>query len=185
MWFGVGWLTFMLLQKAILGTKWSKDIPSTGLDLHTNTVKPWKYDDSIWLVDFPGGNATEDYAHQWKFFTALPSMAVLFLDFKDKLKAEQKEMYRYLKKDMKTKVLIAFNKVDERYTPRNQRLYVKEYFDQLKKETAKELKCDAKEIYYVSIEPDISDEAFQNLKKAGIYDFHQFLNEVIAYAKHS
>jgi len=72
----------MLLQKAILGTKWSKDIPSTGLDLHTNTVKPWKYDDSIWLVDFPGGNATEDYAHQWKFFTALPSMAVLFLDFK-------------------------------------------------------------------------------------------------------
>ncbi len=93
-------------------------------------------------------------------------------------------MYQYLKKDMKTKVLIAFNKVDERYTPRNRHLYVKEYFDQLKEETAKELKCEAKEIYYVSIEPDISDETFQNLKKAGIYDFHQFLDEVITYAKH-
>ncbi|CAM6029810.1 unnamed protein product [Sphagnum balticum] len=93
---------------------------------HTrHRFKP-SYDDSIWLVDFPGGNGTEDYVHQWQFFTALPSIVVLFLDFKDKLKAEQKEMYEHLKKDMKTKVLIAFNKVDERYTPRNRSLYVAE-----------------------------------------------------------
>ncbi len=98
------------------------------------------------------------------------------------MKAEQKEMYKHLKEDMKTKVLIAFNKVDERYTPRNQSLYGAEYFDNLKQETAKELGCDKDEIYYVSIDPDISDESFQNLKKAGIYDFDQFLDEVITYA---
>jgi hypothetical protein len=61
-------------------------------------------------------------------------------------------------------------------------LYVAEYFDNLKQETAKELGCDKDEIYYVSIDPDISDESFQNLKKAGIYDFDQFLDEVISYA---
>jgi hypothetical protein len=81
---GVGWLTFLLLQKAIVNTAQSEDagVPLTGLDYHTPTVRPWKYDDSIWLVDFPGGNSTEDYAHQWQFFTALSSIVVLFLDFK-------------------------------------------------------------------------------------------------------
>jgi hypothetical protein len=83
MWLGVGWLTFLLLQKAIQKTVKSKDdLPYTGLDYHTKTVRPWKFNDSIWLVDFPGGNSTEDYAHQWQFFTALPSIAILFLDFK-------------------------------------------------------------------------------------------------------
>jgi hypothetical protein len=103
MWLGVGWLTFLLLQKAILKTRKSEDagvphtgldhhtktvqsededVPDTGLDIHTKTVTPWRFNDSIWLVDFPGGNGTEDYAHQWKFFTALPNIAILFLDFK-------------------------------------------------------------------------------------------------------
>jgi hypothetical protein len=87
MWLGVGWLTFLLLQKAILKTVNPEDaedviLPEIGLDKHTKTVRPWRFNDSIWLVDFPGGNSTEDYAHQWQFFTALPNIAILFLDFK-------------------------------------------------------------------------------------------------------
>jgi glucan phosphorylase len=92
---------------------------------------------------------------------------------------EQKEMYKHLKEDLKTKVLIAFNKVDERYTPRNRSMYVADYFDKQKKKTAKLLNCDVSEIYYVSMDPDISDENFQELKNAGVYDFDQFLKQVI------
>jgi GTPase Era involved in 16S rRNA processing len=181
MWLGVGWLTFLLLQKAIQKTVKSKDdLPYTGLDYHTKTVRPWKFNDSIWLVDFPGGNSTEDYAHQWQFFTALPSIAILFLDFKDDIKEEQKQMYERLKKDLKTKVLIAFNKVDERYTPRNRSTYVAHYFETQKMKTAKQLNCDVSEIYYVSVDPDIDDKnVLQQLKNAGIYDFDQFLEQVI------
>jgi glucose-6-phosphate 1-dehydrogenase len=62
-------------------------------------------------------------------------------------------------------------------------LYVAEYFDNLKQETAKELGCDKDEIYYVSIDPDIPNEICQDLKKAGVYDFHKLLDEVITYAK--
>jgi hypothetical protein len=89
-------------------------------------------------------------------------------------------MYKHLKEDLKTKVLIAFNKVDERYTPRNRSVYVADYFDNQKQKTAKQLNCDVSEIYYVSLDPDISDEnILQELKNAGIYDFDQFLEEVI------
>jgi GTPase Era involved in 16S rRNA processing len=92
---------------------------------------------------------------------------------------EQKVMCERLKKDLKTKVLIAFNKVDERYTPRNRSLYVADYFEKQKEKTAKKLNCDVSEIYYVSVDPDISDENFQELKNAGVYDFDQFLEQVI------
>lgn len=93
---------------------------------------------------------------------------------------EQKEMYKHLKEDLKTKVLIAFNKVDERYTPRNRSMYVADYFDNQKKKTAKILNCDVSEIYYVSVDPDIDDKnVLQQLKNAGIYDFDQFLEQVI------
>jgi hypothetical protein len=88
-------------------------------------------------------------------------------------------MYKHLKEDLKTKVLVAFNKVDERYTRRNRSLYVADYFAKQKQKTAKQLKCDVSEIYYVSMDPDIDDEDFLKLKNAGIYDFDQFLEEVI------
>ncbi len=92
---------------------------------------------------------------------------------------EQEKMYKHLKEELKTKVLIAFNKVDERYTPRNRSMYVADYFDKQKKKTAKQLNCDVSEIYYVSMDPDISDENFQQLKNAGVLDFDQFLEQVI------
>jgi len=82
MWLGVGWLTFLLLQKALKTVNSEADVPDTGLHLHTKTVKAWNFNDSIYLVDFPGGNSTEHFAHQWQFFTALPNIAILFLEFK-------------------------------------------------------------------------------------------------------
>ncbi len=88
-------------------------------------------------------------------------------------------MYERLKKDLKTKVLIAFNKVDERYTPRNRSIYVADYFEKHKQKTAEKLYCDVSEIYYVSVDPDIDENSFQELKNAGIYDFDQFLEQVI------
>jgi hypothetical protein len=37
-------------------------------------------------------------------------------------------MYKGLKDNLKKKILLVFNKVDECYTPRNEALYSKEFF---------------------------------------------------------
>ncbi|CAK9863589.1 unnamed protein product [Sphagnum jensenii] len=160
-------------------------VPETGLGhgCHTTTVKPYKFEESLWLVDFPGGNGTEDYADQWHYFTALPSFAILLLDFKDDIKQEQVMMYKGLKDNLKTKILVAFNKVDERYTPRNEALYSKEYFCEQKVKTARKLQCEEDDIYYLCLDPDLDPiERFHQLKRAGVLDFEEFLKVVLAHA---
>lgn len=57
-------------------------LPEVGTMVHTTVVKPYKLNDSLWLVDFPGSNGVGVYADEWKQFTSLPSSCILLLDFK-------------------------------------------------------------------------------------------------------
>jgi len=102
----------------------------------------------------------------------------------DDIKQEQVMMYKGLKDNLKTKILVAFNKVDERYTPRNEALYSKEYFCEQKVKTARKLQCEEDDIYYLSLDPDLDPiERFHQLKRAGVLDFDEFLKVVLAQAE--
>ncbi len=101
----------------------------------------------------------------------------------DDIKREQVMMYKSLKDKLKTKILVVFNKVDERYTPRNEALYSKEYFCEQKLKTAKKLECEEDDIYYLCLDPDLDPiERFHQLKRAGVLDFDEFLKVVLAHA---
>jgi hypothetical protein len=60
-------------------------LPETGICTHTKVAAPYMLNNSLWLVDFPGGDGLEDSADMWKQFTALSTSAILFLDFKVRL----------------------------------------------------------------------------------------------------
>lgn len=61
-------------------------LPETGIRTHTKVAAPYMVKNSLWLVDFPGGDGVEHYADMWKQFSALSTSAILFLDFKVKLR---------------------------------------------------------------------------------------------------
>ena len=73
-----------VLQKAIrrFGKNPSGDVPEVGMRCHTTTVRPYKLNDSLYLVDFPGSDGTENYAKGWKQFTSLSTSCILLLEFK-------------------------------------------------------------------------------------------------------
>ncbi len=101
----------------------------------------------------------------------------------DDIKQEQVVMYKGLKDNLKTKILVAFNKVDERYTPRYEASYSKEYFCEQKVKTARKLQCEEDDIYYLCLHPDLDPiERFHQLKRAGVLDFDEFLKVVLAQA---
>jgi len=72
------------VQKAIrkFGENPSGDVPEVGFKYHTTIVRPYKLKGSLYLVDFPGSDGTENYAEAWKQFTSLPSSCILLLEFK-------------------------------------------------------------------------------------------------------
>lgn len=73
-----------VLQKAIrrFGEDPSGEVPEVGFKCHTKSVRPYKLKGSLYLVDFPGSDGTENYAKSWKQFTSLPSSCILLLEFK-------------------------------------------------------------------------------------------------------
>jgi hypothetical protein len=101
----------------------------------------------------------------------------------DDIKQEQVMMYNDLKDNLNSDILVVFNKVDERYTPRNEALYSKEYFCEQKVKTARKLQCQEDDIYYLSLDPDLDPiEKFHQLKRVGVLDFEEFLKVVLTHA---
>lgn len=53
-----------------------------GIDVHTTEVKPYKLDNGLILVDFPGSNGVSGHFDRcFAAFTAMPSIIVLLLNF--------------------------------------------------------------------------------------------------------
>jgi hypothetical protein len=57
------------------------EMPKCGTDIHTSKVTAYNVNNTLCLVDFPGGNGLGGYADEWKQFAALPSSCVLLLNF--------------------------------------------------------------------------------------------------------
>jgi hypothetical protein len=76
-----GWVN---LQRALERKKSGGPLPEPGMGTndHTTEPEPYQAENNLWLVDFPGGNAIEDYGDYWQHFSALPSFVVLLLEFK-------------------------------------------------------------------------------------------------------
>ncbi|CAM6015418.1 unnamed protein product [Sphagnum balticum] len=92
------------------------EMPKCGTDIHTSKVTAYNVNNTLCLVDFPGGNGLGGYADEWKQFAALPSSCVLLLNFQHDIKKDQKEMYLEIKKSLGTQITVAFNKVGNSVT---------------------------------------------------------------------
>jgi hypothetical protein len=57
------------------------EMPKCGTDIHTSKVTAYNVNNTLCLVDFPGGNGLGAYADEWKQFAALPSSCVLLFNF--------------------------------------------------------------------------------------------------------
>ncbi|GAQ91364.1 hypothetical protein KFL_007730010, partial [Klebsormidium nitens] len=165
--------TFIKKVMLAKGVK-SKTTPAVGDHLHTRVVFPYEITESLWLVDFPGGNGLGDYADSWQQFTSLPSSAILLLHFNNDIKTEHVEMYNnMMKKSLETShLIVAFNRVDDKFG-RADRPCPDDYFDELKKKAVEALKCTASEVHYVCLDPEVP-EKWERLKKLGVLDFEQF-----------
>ncbi|KAG0605584.1 hypothetical protein M758_9G070700 [Ceratodon purpureus] len=157
--------------------------PDTGFGTHTKIVRPYMLKSSLWLVDFPGGNGTERYADMWKQFTALSSSAVLFLDFQGDIKQEQVKMYQKMKKNLgaETEVAVVFNKVDLKFTPRNQTelgTFTFEYFENQRESNRSKLGCSSIDgVHFSCVDPD-PPEKLNELKKMGVLGFEELMKVV-------
>ncbi|CAK9203001.1 unnamed protein product [Sphagnum troendelagicum] len=174
----VGKSTF--IKKALQRFENTENLPKCGTDNHTTDVTLHKLN-SIWLVDFPGGNGLGAYGGKWEQFAELPGSCVLLLDFNNDIKAEQLEMYEKMKKRLDTgHIKVVFNKVDQKFSARDFRenKVTADYFNKQRENTDQKLKCGKENIYYVCLDPDPEEEKFPKLKEVGILGFEELFDEL-------
>jgi predicted GTPase len=105
-------------------------------------------------------------------------MAVSVPSMQGDVKSNQVELYKHLKEKTSTPIIVAFNRVDQRFD-RNSRpeLLQQGFFARLKANAAEKLGCDEKDVFYVALEPGHPHE-FPELQGAGVLGFDDFMNEV-------
>ncbi|KAG0599207.1 hypothetical protein M758_12G135600 [Ceratodon purpureus] len=143
------------------GEKPLQEEPEEEFNIHTREVTPYKLKNDMILLDFPGINGAGEYAIWWEEYTALPSLVVLLLNFDNDIKENQIQMYKTIKRKVtETPVIVAFNKVDDKFGPRSKALYLKKdatgkgtHFPNQTREAAAKLGCDSDHIFFVALKP--------------------------------
>lgn len=96
----------------------------------------------------------------------------------DDIKKDQCGMYKTMKRDLKTQVTVVFNKVDEKFTKRNEATYTAAHFCRLRENTANQLGCKPEDVEFACLDPDIEEDKFNILKERGVLGFEELAKKL-------